>query len=110
MSERVILRDVKDALGSRYLAAFLTVEGDVVIEGQDVGDGVEQVFGDGIREYEWTYTIHAAHIPTLRQALAASGDVLAALRERFSGDDAASLKQFLEDRDIPHDVWTRLGD
>jgi len=54
-SKRVVLRNTRDADGTRYLEASINAEGDLVIEGQDLGPGVEEIFG--IREYEWAWTI-----------------------------------------------------
>jgi len=104
----VVLRQVKDADGLRLLEASITVEGDVLIEGSDVGDGVERVFG--VREYEWAWTIPASSIPALLRALGAADNVLSALEDRFSGDSAALLGSFLESNEIPTDRWSRLGD
>ena len=105
----VILRDVKDADGSRLLQASLTSRGDIVIEGRDYGPGVEQVFG--VREYEWVWTIPAASVGDLLHVLpAAADDVLAAFRDRFSGERAADLGTFLESNGIPTERWSRLGD
>jgi hypothetical protein len=104
----VVLRNVRDAQGTRHLQATLTGEGDLVIEGQDLGDGVEQIFG--VREYEWIWTIRARDLPSLLDAMGGSSNVLATLRERFSGDNAAELKSFLDSHDVPHEVWSRMGD
>ena len=104
----VVLRRVKDADGSRLLEASLTGEGDVLIEGRDFGDGVEWAFG--VKEYEWAWTIPTATIPALLRALGAAGNVLSALAERFSGDNAALLGPFLEAHEIPTNHWSRLGD
>ncbi len=104
----VILRQVKDADGSRLLEASLTIEGNVLITGSDFGDGVERLFG--VREYEWAWTIPAVAVPTLLHALGAADNVLSALEARFSGDNAALLGSFLETHEIPTDRWSRLGD
>ena len=108
-TSHVVLRDVKDADGSRLLQASLTSGGDIVIEGRDYGPGVEQVFG--VREYEWVWTIPAASVGDLLRVLPApAGDVLAAFRDRFSGERAADLGTFLESNGIPTERWSRLGD
>jgi hypothetical protein len=106
----VTLRDIHDELGTRHLTASLSTDGTLTIEGQDLGDGVEQIFGPGTREYEWAWTIQSQDVPRLASALDACDDVLAALADRFSNDAAAELKSFLDERAIPHDCWSRIGD
>jgi len=107
-TSHVVLRDVKDPDGSRLLEATLTSEGDLVIEGWDFGAGVERIFG--VREYEWVWTIHAASVGALLHALQATGDVLSALKDRFSAENASELGAFLESHGIATDRWSRLGD
>jgi hypothetical protein len=104
------LRDSHDELGSRYLAASLSADGTLTIEGQDHGDGVEQVFGPGNREYEWTWKIESKDVVLLKSALRSDDDVLVALAEQFSNDAAAGLKPFLDEHGIPHECWSRIGD
>ena len=107
-TRHVVLREVENVDGSRLLTAALTSEGDLVIEGRDYGPGVERVFG--VREYEWVWTIPADSVGTLLRVLQATDDVLAACRNRFSGEHAADLGTFLESNGIPIERWSRLGD
>lgn len=104
----VVLRDSEDAEGTRLLEAFLSSDGDILIQGRDYGDGVEKVLG--VREYEWAWTIPAGQVPALLRALEADDDVLSALQRRFSGNDAAHLGQFLDAHGIATEKWSRLGD
>lgn len=106
--KQVVLRQSRDEDGSRYLAATLDGAGDLRIEGQDLGDGVERIFG--MREYEWVWTVRAADLPALRAALDGRADLLAALQHRFSGEQAAGLKAFLDENEVPHESWSRVGD
>jgi hypothetical protein len=106
--KRVVLRNVEDAQGTRHLQASLTSEGDLVIEGQDLGAGVKSAFG--VYEYEWAWTIRAPDVPLLLAALGGTSDVLPALREQFSDDRAADLQSFLESHDVPYERWSRMGD
>ena len=92
--------------GEKWLE--VTVAGDVRIEGSDFGDGVERALG--VREYEWAWTIPSATVPALLRALGAASNVLAALEDQFSGDNAALLGPFLEAHEIPTNHWSRLGD
>lgn len=106
----MILRDIQDASGRRTLLAALTAEGDLRIVGHDTGPGAEEVRGPGNSEYEWGCIIRAAHIPMLLTALGIPGPVLTALGERFSRENAANLGSCLAEHQVPHEVWSRLGD
>jgi hypothetical protein len=107
VTNTIVLRSIDDELGSRRLEATVNQAGDLVINGRDYGDGVEQVFGEGSREYEWVWTVVSDDVPRLREAL--GGDVLEVLAQRFSGDDAAILGEGLEATGVPVDKWSRVG-
>lgn len=104
----VILRDERQGTDTRLLEASLTSNGDVLIEGRDWGDGVEQIFGE--REYEWKWTIAAADVPALLNAIGTAGDVLAILQAQFGGEKAGGLAAFLQEHAIPIRAWSRLAD
>jgi hypothetical protein len=106
----IVLRHIADQSGTRHLGARMNASGDLLIEGQDLGEGVEQFFGTGTREYEWVWTVRAANIAKLAAALGAKDDVLAALRARFSGALAAGLHGFLKESEVPFESWSRVGD
>ena len=107
-TEQVLLRSVNEGSDTRHLEASLNEDGDLMIEGRDYGDGVEEFFG--CREYEWVWTIRSADLAALLNALGTKTDILFALQERFSGERAADLKPFLDEHKIPHDVWSRARD
>ena len=46
MTRQVVLRDLEDAEGTRYLEARVRGDGALIIEGQDLGNGVRKVFGE----------------------------------------------------------------
>jgi len=106
----VVLRDTRDSSGTRHLEARFDDGGDLLLSGQDLGDGVEEYFGAGLREYEWCWTVRAADLPRLEAALGGADDVIGALGERFSGDAAAGLGAFLKENGIPYETWSRVGD
>jgi hypothetical protein len=96
---RVVLRDWrgKDDDGSgllRFLEAYLDVEGNLHIDGQDIG-GAAHLISDG--EYEWFQEIAAADVPALRTLLdiAPDEDLLDALESRYSGEGAYELERRL---------------
>ncbi len=69
----------------RHLGASFSPDGTLTIEGQDLGDGVEQIFGAGNREYERALTIEPRDVAQLKSALESDDSVLNALVERFFG-------------------------
>ena len=111
MTTSVVLWQTRDAGGTRYLDATLTAEGELVIAGQDLGPGVEQVFGEGLIEYEYALTVAAADVPALAAALGATGgDVLAALQATFGRGQVIGPAALLDEHDIPYEFWSRVGD
>jgi len=103
-----VLRDERTPGDVRHLSVRYASNGDLRIEGQDVGQSVESFFGS--REYEWSWTVARSKHPKFLKALGVSGDLIAALKARFSGDDAAELEGFLKSHRIPFSVWSRVGD
>ena len=108
-TKSVTLRDTRDGLDRRRLWATLSTDGTLTVQGQDLGGGVEQVWGSGCMEYEWAETVQSPDIARLAAALG-SADVLAALAKRYSDDPAFILKSFLDERGIPYKFWSRVGD
>jgi hypothetical protein len=109
---RVTLRSRRGAGGVRHLGAWLTAAGDLVVEGHDLGSGVEAFFGEGRTEYEWTWTIRAADIPLLSAALEGRPDegILALLRRTCSNENASRLDALLGDgKAVPAERWSRVG-
>lgn len=110
MNERVVLQHARDDQGIRHLEASLTASADLIIQGQDLGPGVERFFGQGLREYEYTITVRKADVPALLSALGAKDDVLGALQRHFLNPKSGDPRSFLDEHGIPHDFWSRIGD
>ena len=108
LKTKVVLRNQRDEYGLRYLDATLNENGDIVIEGQDLGKGVEEAFSSS--EYEWTWTIKSNHIHLLKKALGGTNDILDALEKEYSGLNASKLYEFLENNKIPIESYSRIGD
>lgn len=108
----VVLRDQHDADGSRYLDATLGADGRLLIEGQDLGAGVERIFGEGIREYEWSWTIRPASVPAAVAALdGAPGEPpLAAIARWSAAHEGADPGKVLKEAGVPVEFWSRRGD
>ncbi len=107
--QTVTLRRSRDELGSRFLGATLAADGTLSITGQDLGRGVEHIFGDGNTEYEWAWTLNPASVVALAKSLDCD-NVLDGLVAKFSGEAAANLKSHLDDNGIDYQAWTRIGD
>ena len=105
----VVLREERVGDDYRYLGEQLTEAGTLVIEGQDLGPGVEQHFGAGLFEYEWSWRIEGEALARLRTALG-TDDVLTGLAARFSGTAASGLSAFLSEQEIDAQFWSRVGD
>jgi hypothetical protein len=108
----IVLRDRHDRDGSRFLGASRRPDGAIVIEGHDLGPGVEEAWGEGLREYEWTWTIAPDAIPAMVAALGGGEDdaplaVLAAWAKRHPGSDPGG---HLREAGVPVGFWSRVGD
>lgn len=109
--ERIVLRDLRDARGFRYLGAARR-DGAIVIEGQDLGRGVESAFGAGLTEYEWSWSIAPEAVPAMVAALGAApgDDPLRALKAWFDAHGATDPGSYLRDAGVPIAFWSRVGD
>jgi hypothetical protein len=108
---RVVLRDSRDEGGSRHLSAALRPDGGLLIDGQDLGPGVEGVFGAGNTEYEWAWTVAADDVPAALAALGGEpgADPLAVLA-RWFGEHRTDPGSRLRDAGVPVAFWSRVGD
>jgi hypothetical protein len=108
---RVVLRDSREEGGLRHLSAAIRPDGSLVIEGQDLGPGVERVFGAGNTEYEWTWTVAAPDVPAVTDALGGEPgeDPLAAVA-RWFGEHRTDPGSRLRDAGVAVAFWSRIGD
>jgi hypothetical protein len=97
----VVLRAERSDTDRRNLWAHLDEEGNLHIDGQDLGSGTALVSSDG--EYEWFETIRAEHLPRLLLLLggAPGDDLLELLEDRWSGSNSYVLEGLLRRCDIP---------
>ena len=89
----------------------MTGQGDLVIEGQDLGPAVEGFWGGS--EYEWIISIRAEDVPTYLRALGGHGDThdpLEFLSARYREDARCVSKSFLDGHGIPCQFWSRVGE
>ncbi len=108
----IVLRRFRADRDVRYLGASRQPDGGLLIEGQDLGPGVEAAFGPGITEYEWTWTVEARALPDLVAALNGHpGDdplrLLVAWTNAHGGIDPGI---HLQEAGVPIAFWSRVGD
>ena len=111
MTRRVVLRHLEGGDGLRHLEVILEESGDLRIEGQDLGSGVEQIFGS--REYEWDWLVKNADVPALVRALGGSegDDVLQLLERLYAPPEPGMIETFIgTGKAIAAEFWSRIGD
>ena len=99
-SRNVVLREERSQSDSRYLGAYVAENGDLTIEGQDLGSGVETFWGPGHREYEWSIVVRASHVPALIASLSGSegSDILKLLASCYLEDERERWASSLQAR------------
>ena len=104
----VTLRDEVDGPDSRHLWGHLDQEGNLHIDGQDLGPRTAIVSSDG--EYEWFQTIKQSALPKLIGLLGGKpdDDILDVLEESWTGPRAGDLEALLRESDIEVErfVWS----
>ena len=108
ITRRVTLRSEQDGRDSRFLEAYLDRDGNLHIDGQDLGPSTAIVSSDG--EYEWFETIRAEHLPRLRELLGLDPDedLLTGLARDWNGTEAGDLETIIRKSGIPVErfVWS----
>lgn len=91
----VTLRSESHGANQRTLEAFLDVDGNLRIDGQDLGPGTGPLGADG--ELEWFQCIRAADLPALRAVLGidADADFLDALEGSWTGSTLSRKLELL---------------
>jgi hypothetical protein len=97
----VVLRNERKGKDQRHLRAHLDEDGNLVVEGQDLGPGTALVSDDG--EYEYRKRIAAADIASLRSVLSIGEDVdiLDELGRNWSGPASYELERRIRESGIP---------
>ena len=105
--KEVVLLEEQNGADSRSIWASLTENGDLIISGQDIGPGVERVFGSD--EYEFSHTIPSDYVLPFLEILGATKvtDVLIALRV-FGGPRYEKITNALETakQSMPIRFWS----
>jgi hypothetical protein len=110
-SARVVIRALRDERGTRHLATRRRDDGGIVIEGHDLGRGVE-VLGPGLSEYEWVWTIPPDAVLSAIEALGGKEvdnplQLLVGWSTDHGGIDPGT---HLREAGITIAFWSHLGD
>ena len=98
---RIVLRQERDGRDWRNLWAYVDDDGNLHIDGQDLGPRTASVSPDG--EYEWFESISAVDLPRLIEILGgtADTDVLDLLEQRYSGERSYEFERVLSTSGVP---------
>jgi len=96
----VTLRNEKRGADTRHLLAYLDDDGDLHIDGHDLGPATAAVSANG--EYEWFRTISHEDLPHLRRLLGERPDsnLLDVLEQRWAGARSYDLEKLLRESGI----------
>jgi hypothetical protein len=108
----ISLRDYRDEGGLRHLGATRTPDGGILIEGQDLGPGVERAFGAGLTEYEWAWAVPPDAVPAAVAALDGheGDDPLRLLAAWAAAHDDSDPGSHLREAGVSIEFWSRVGD
>lgn len=91
--DKIKMIESKSERISVYLEAKIKENGDLVLEGQDIGEFVEEQFGDS--DYEYSLSVKAEYKDTI---------LLNLIKEKFAND--SEFKAWLEEKGIPSEFWS----
>lgn len=102
----------RPGFGQQALWAELRPDGRLLISGQDLGSGVEQAWGGGLREYEWGWSVESSDVPAAVALLGGEPgeDPLAVLVRWTRSHDGADPGSAVKKAGIPVGFWNRVGD
>jgi hypothetical protein len=100
----VLQWDREDEGGRQSRTVTVDADGSLTIDGYDIGPAVEAFFGHD--DYEFHRTVPAEGVARLRAALgvAADGDLLAALQERFTW--TTQIEALLGELGVESEFWS----
>ncbi len=91
--DRIKLIESKSARIFVNLSARIDKKGDLILEGQDLGELVEEQFGK--RDYEYSLKIKAEYKDTI---------LLNLVKENFAND--SEFRTWLDEKQIPNEFWS----
>ncbi len=109
----VTLWDVdRQGFGHQALWAELKPDGWLMVSGQDLGPGVEQAWGGGLREYEWGWAVDPSDIPAAVALLGGhpGEDPLRVIERWTRQNGGADPGSAIKSAGIKVGFWSRVGD
>jgi hypothetical protein len=105
----VTLRDERHGEDARHLRAYLDEDGNLHIDGQDLGPGTAMVSSDG--EYEWYQVVAANDVSRVAKLLGAEPgeSLLDVLQREWTGDRSYELEEHLRGSGIPMTLFVYSG-
>lgn len=106
INKRVVtLRSEQRGGDTRSLWARLTEDGDLRIDGQDLGPGTAPVSPDG--EYEWVQVVRQHDLPSLVALLGGESgdDILELLESRWCGERSYAFERLLRECDLTVELF-----
>jgi hypothetical protein len=99
-----------DRYGERHLRAVLRSNGELVLEGQDLGRDLPFAGLSGVTEYEYAHTIPAEEVPRLVEVLGGgpSDDVLHLLIASFPEGAMTNFSEFFKEHGIKAGIWNHF--
>lgn len=91
--KKINLIETKSQRISVYLSARIDDNGDLILEGQDLGELVQDQFDKD--DYEYSLTIRAEYKDTI---------LLNLIKEKFADD--SQFKDWLDEKRIPSEFWS----
>ena len=107
----VLLFQSHDDRGTRSIWATTLADGRLKLEGQDLGASVS-IFGEGLTEYEWDWTVAAADVPRLPEHFGGKlgDDPIPLIRHWVAQGNGRDPGQHLKAAGLELQFWSRLGD
>ncbi len=112
MAQEMTFEQSDDERGFCRRSVSLLDDGSLQIEGHDLGRGVENFWGSGLDEYEFSRTVPPDGVIRLRAILdlGDGDDLLGTLHARYGRPGGTrELEQLLRDRGIESQFWNRVG-
>ena len=90
---KITLIESKSDRISVHLTAKVDENGDLILEGQDLGEFVQEQFGDS--DFEFSLKVKAEYKDTI---------LLNLIKEKFAND--SEFKAWLDEKQIPSEFWS----